>query len=240
MITSLQNIKIKEIVKLKQKKNRDQYRKFIVEGEHLVEEALKSGILLEVYTSKISNYSYENMIEVSDEVIRKISSTKSPQPIIGICEMKQNNELDYTNHKFLILDGLQDPGNVGTLIRAAVAFGYNNLILSESCVDLYNDKVIRSTQGALFYINYIKCDLLKAINELKKNNVTVIGTSLHNAISINQTEKKDKIAIVLGNEGNGVSLTVLDNTDLNVYIPIESTESLNVAIAGAICMYHYQ
>lgn len=240
MITSINNQKIKDLAKLKQKKYREIEKCYLVEGEHLVEEAYKSGVLKEVLTSECGKYNYENMTEVSQEVIEKLAFTSSPQKIIGVCKMNESNELNKEGKKFILLDNLQDPGNIGTIVRTALAFNYDQIILSTNSVDLYNDKFIRSTQGACFHISCIKHDLVDAIQTLKKNNVTVIGTSLHEASDINDTESKEKVAIVLGNEGNGVSNTVLNETDYNVYIPIQKAESLNVAIAGAICMFYYK
>lgn len=239
MITSINNQKIKELAKLKQK-YRDLTKTYLVEGEHLVEEAYKSGVLLEILTSNIAKYSYDQMTEVSQEVIEKLAFTSSPQPIIGVCKMNEKNQLNLEGKRFILLDNLQDPGNIGTIVRTALAFNFDQIILSSNSVDLYNDKFIRSTQGACFHISCIKHDLVEAVNKLKEKDVTVIGTSLHEARVIDETSVNKKVAIVLGNRGNGVSDAILKETDFNVYIPIQQAESLNVAIAGAICMFYYK
>ena len=239
MITSTSNPKIKELCKLKQKKYRDLKRCYLVEGAHLVEESHRAGVLVEVVTSQPQLYQYENMIEVSDEVIAKLAFTNSPQPIIGICQMKIQ-AFDLKKSRYVLLDDLQDPGNIGTIVRTALAFNYDGVILSENSVDLYNDKFIRSTQGACFHIPCIKANLVEVIKQLHDEGVRVVGKSLHDAKEINTIQGLKKVAIVLGNEGNGVSEKVLECCDQNVYIPIQKAESLNVAIAGGICMFHFR
>lgn len=139
-----------------------------------------------------------------------------------------------------MLDRVQDPGNVGTILRSALAFGYDQIIMSLDCVDLYNDKVIRATQGALFQMNVCIMDLKDAIECLKKQNVLVYGTCLLNAKSIDTYSNEKKMAFVMGNEGQGVSQNILDLCDQLVYIPIQSVESLNVGVAAAITMYHFR
>lgn len=238
-ITSLNNVRVKQWTKLKKKKYREQQRQYLVEGEHLVTEALKSGIVETILSIQPLEISNVECIEVTSEIIEKISSVDTPQPIIAVCRMKDEEMLLKDQHKYLLLDDLQDPGNIGTLVRTAVAFGYDQVILSQNSVDLYNEKFIRATQGACFHISCIKTDLAVAIDELKKNGVKVYGTSLENGKDIQQVDKPDKLAILLGNEGNGVSDLLLAKTDFNIYIPITTAESLNVAIAGGICMFYF-
>ena len=139
----------------------------------------------------------------------------------------------------MLLDNLQDPGNLGTIIRSALALGYDQVIMSPESVDLYNDKVIRATQGALFQMPLCQMDLLEAIALLHKQGVGVYGTSLHQALPIDHYQPQKQMAFVLGNEGQGVCQAVLDACDHTLYIPIQGIESLNVAIAGAIVMYHF-
>lgn len=237
-ITSTSNTRVKEWVKLKKKKNREAEGLYLVEGFHLVEEAIKAGVVKSIITSVDYSCDIETF-NVTEEIIQKISSVESPQPIIAVCTMQQNNQLNTSGSRYLILDNVQDPGNIGTIVRSALAFSYDQVILSEDSVDLYNDKFIRATQGACFHISCIKQDLSQAINLLKDNNVTILGTSLDNATCINEVDNCDKLAIVLGNEGQGVSSEVLLLTDQNIYIPISTAESLNVAVAGGICMYHF-
>ena len=239
MITSLQNETIKEIMKLKQKKYRDEKDLFLVEGYHLVEEARKANCIQMLITTLEEKF-VEKTLYVSDKVMEKLAFTKSPQPIMAICYKNKNQELLKAGKRYLLMDGFQDPGNVGTIMRTALAFGYDQIIMSKDCVDLYNDKVIRSTQGALFQMNTCIMDLKEAITFLKQQGVKVYGTCLQNAQSIDQHQRYSQMAFVMGNEGQGVHQEILDLCDERLYIPIQSIESLNVAIAAAITMYHFK
>lgn len=234
-ISSVNNSFIKEVNSLKIKKYRDKLHLFLVEGYHLVEEAIKKGI---VKTLIIIDDSDEiegiETIKVSLEVMNKISDTKNSQNIIALCHKLQEIE-DYKSN-YLLLDRLQDPGNIGTLIRSALAFGFNNIVLSDGGVDLYNEKLIRASQGMLFHVNIITKPLNLMINDLKTNGYKILGTSVNGNKYISNYDTK--IALILGNEGSGVSDEVNDMCD--EYLTIEtstSVESLNVAVAGSIIMH---
>lgn len=237
VITSVNNPFIKRIVKLKQKKYRDKEKRFIVEGYNILtctEDVLECLLI----TKKEDENLYKNIehIYVTYEIIKKITDTVTPQGIVGICKEKEN-KLDL-NANCLLLDGLQDPGNIGTLIRTALCFDFKNIILSLDSCDIYNEKIIRATQGALFKVNIIRTDLKECIIFLKENGYNIIGTSLKDASNLENGNYLKKEAIILGNEGNGVKDEILALTDRNVYIPInKEMESLNVAIAGAIAMH---
>ena len=235
-ITSVNNEHIKELVKLKNKKYRDEKKLFIIEGYHLIEEA--KDMLVEVLiTDEKDSVEGINNILVSKEVIEKVASSCTPQNIVGICKYINNEEL--IGKRFLLLDNIQDPGNLGTLIRSSLGFGIDTIIVSLDTVDIYNEKVIRATQGAIFNINYIKGDLVKYIELLKEKGVYVIGTSLKSSKNLKSVDKCDSYAIILGNEGNGVREELLNQTDFNVRIEMdEKLESLNVAVAGSIIMYN--
>lgn len=238
MITSVQNETIKNIMKLKQKKYRDESGLFLVEGYHLVEEARKHHCVDTIITTQDISYE-EKTIQVSFEVMKKLAFTQTPQPIMAICKKGyQKNEI-VNQSRYVLLDRLQDPGNVGTIIRTALALGIDQVIISKDSVDLYNDKVLRSTQGAIFQMNVCMMDLKEAIECLHKQGVYVYGTCLNNASSIKTYQAKEKMAFVMGNEGQGVSQDILALCDHLVYIPIQSIESLNVAVAAAITMYHF-
>ena len=242
MITSIKNDTIKSILKLKQKKYREETSSFLIEGEHLVEEALKVNritllIKNETYTG---NLGYEKELIVTSNVFNALAFSKTPQGIMAICCIKEIPLAYQTLSKVLILDGLQDPGNVGTLIRSALAFDFDAMILSNNCVDIYNNKVVQATQGAFFRLSIVKAELLKQIAILKANGFTIFGTSLEKAIPLESIDftNYSKIGVVLGNEGNGVSKEILEKTDYSIKIQIsEQMESLNVAIAGSIIMY---
>lgn len=182
MITSASNNTIKALIKLKQKKYRDETGYYLVEGEHLVEEAMKAK-QVECLISTKDITSDLPIIVVSNEVMSKLSFTKSPQSIMAKCKIKKEKKL-IDGKRYLILDDLQDPGNIGTLIRTALAFSIDQVILSNNCVDLYNDKLLRSMQGANFHISCIYDDLKTVISTLKKNNVKIIGSALENGQDI--------------------------------------------------------
>lgn len=238
MITSASNNTIKALIKLKQKKYRDETGYYLVEGEHLVEEAMKAK-QVECLISTKDITSDLPIVIVSNEVMSKLSFTKSPQSIMAKCKIKKEKKL-IDGKRYLILDDLQDPGNIGTLIRTALAFSIDQVILSNNCVDLYNDKLLRSMQGANFHISCIYDDLKTVISTLKKNNVKIIGSALENGQDIKQIKISEKMAFVVGNEGNGMNKDILQECDYVGYIPINTIESLNVAIAGSIMMYHFK
>lgn len=237
-ITSINNPYIKEVLKLNQKKYRDKAKAYLIEGYHLVFEALKEGVLKEVFITneKDKIYGVINTL-CNEEVISKLSQTSSPQNIVGIVNYFENK--DYPINRCLLLDDINDPGNLGTLIRSALGFNIDTIVMSPNCVDLYNDKVVRASQGAIFRLNFITKDLNEAIEQLKAEKIKVIGTSLNKAIPLKELKIVDKYAILLGNEAHGVNEKLLELCDQNVKIEIdERLESLNVAIAGAIIMYY--
>ena len=237
LYTSTQNGKIKELKKLNQKKVRDLKGLFLVEGEHLVLEALKKGCLIEIYVLE----GYETKINVPtfyvNEVVMKfISELESYPNMIGVCK-KVEASADLGN-SILLLDNIQDPGNLGTIIRSASAFNINTIIASLDTVDFYNSKVVRASQGMLFHVNLIKRDLKKELLELKENGYKIYSTNVKNGKDIKKVEKSEKFAIIMGNEGSGVSDELANLADEFLYIPMSSNcESLNVAVATSIILY---
>lgn len=244
IIKSLQNEQIKNFAKLKEKKYRDEVKLFIVEGDHLVRMARDAGCLVTLLVAEedLENYldiiNEDNTIIVTESIINKLSFTKSPQNVIGIARQNIYDKKDVST--VLVLDTLQDPGNVGTLIRSALAFNYDKVYVSESTVDVYNEKVVRASQGAIFKINIVKKELNEIYRILAMNDFQIIVTSLtNNSIYLNELKVKDKFAIVLGNEGNGVSEVSLKNaTDVVKIKMSDKIDSLNVAVAGSIVMYN--
>jgi len=233
MITSVTNEKIKYLLSLQKKKNREAESEFIVEGPHLVEEALKRKLVKCIFTNNEAYQSFENVYFVSDSVMSKITSVIEPQGVVAIIKKPHAKPI---GNRILMLDHIQDPGNFGTLLRSALAFGFETVIYEE-CVDPYNPKVLRSTQGAIFEINLIETELAQFIDNHPK--YLYYGTALKEAFSLTTIPRKDMdIAIILGNEGAGVRPEILAKTHLNVFIDIDTVESLNVAVAGSIIMYH--
>lgn len=235
-ITSLSNNYIKELMLLKNKKIRDEKKEFLVEGFHLVEEAKNFNKLKCVLiTNENDRIDGVRNIFVNDAIISKLSSTVNPQKIIGVCHGGYLERIE--GDRFILLDNLQDPGNLGTIIRSALGFKIDQIIMSPTCCDCYNEKVVRSTQGGIFKVGLVKQDLLSAISELKNLGVTILGTSLTGEV-FDKLPKLNKYAIILGNEANGVSSVVQEASDYNILIKTESElESLNVGVAGSIMMY---
>ena len=167
--------------------------------------------------------------------MKKLTELDTPNKIIGI--VKENTPLPIGN-KILILDNIQDPGNLGTIIRSSVAFDIDTIVLSPNTVDIYNPKVIRSTQGMIFYTNIITLKLKEFIDELKTKNYTIFGTNVRNGKNIKEITLPEKFALVLGNEGQGVSKEIESLCDDNIYIKMSSKcESLNVSVATSILLY---
>lgn len=244
-IESVKNEKVKKWKKLRLKKEREKQGLFLIEGFHLVEEALKQqGVVQELVmlegTSLPEDFEHGSipMTVVSKEVFRLLSETEAPQGIIAVCK-KRSRDINIHDNKWLLIDAVQDPGNLGTIIRTADAAGMDVVILGEGTVDLYNSKTIRATQGSLFHLPIIHASLKDIITQLKNASIPVYGTSLSNAVSYKTIEPSEKFALIVGNEGNGVSGELLAMTDQNLKIPIYGqAESLNVAVASAIFMYH--
>ena len=235
-ITSVNNNHIKELCKLKEKKYRDNTNTFLIEGEHLIYEAYKEGLLEEVLPLIGEDFSMaSNITFISREVMKKLSSTDSIPNVIGVC---RKNKEKKPGNKILILEDIQDPGNLGTIIRSSLAFGIDTIVLSPKTVDLYNSKVIRSTQGMMFHINIIVRDLIPFIEGLKKSNYSIYGTKVDNGLNVRNIEKVDKYAIIIGNEGNGMSHDIESLCDKNLYIDMDNNvESLNAGVAASIILY---
>ena len=236
LIGSLDNKKIKDIRKLHQKKYRDETKTFLVEGEHLVKEAYLSGNLLEVIVLYGEEIDYSVPITyVTENVMKSISELDTPYNIIGICKYQEEKAI---GNKVLMLDDVQDPGNLGTIIRSSLAFNIDTIILSKKCVDLYNSKVLRACQGMNFHINIIRDDLKEYINRLKKGDYKIFTTDVNNGKDLKNIEITDKYVIIMGNEGNGVKEEISSLADEKIYIKMnKKCESLNVAVATSIILY---
>ena len=211
MIESVNNSKIKEYSKLQSKKYRDETGLFIVEGTHLVEEALKKTQAVEIYSLD------ESYTQVSESVMKKLSSLNTPPQVLAICKKLEEKEI---NGNILILDNLQDPGNLGTIIRSAVAFNIDTIIVSKDSVDFYNVKTLRASEGMVFNINIVIRDLNETIPELKDKGYTVYTTNVVNGTNLSEVIVPEKYAIVMGNEGNGVTKEIASLCDEAIYIPM--------------------
>ncbi len=239
MITSLENEKVKNIVKLRKKKNRDSSNTFVVEGDHLVREVLKEDLVLEIYGLEGEDFSFDFPITyVNSNVMKKMSELESIPSVIALC--KKKNESTIVGNKILLLDDIQDPGNLGTMIRSSVAFGVTCIILSPNTVDCYNSKVIRSTQGMFCHIPILTMDIEDSIKIIREKNIPIYGTNVVNGVDVSSLDKskRKKYCLVMGNEGNGVDKKIQLMCDKNLYIPMDSkVESLNVGVACSILLY---
>ena len=235
VITSVNNNHIKELCKLKDKKYRDLTNTYLVETKHLVEEAFKENLLEELILLDNDKYSLDvRTTYVSLDVLKKLSNINSPNSIMGVVRKKK--ESNNLGSRILILDNIQDPGNLGTIVRSGVAFNFDTIVLSKDTVDLYNPKVVRATEGMIYKINIIVRDLKEFINSIKDKYI-IYGTDVNNGISISDIDSNN-IVIIIGNEGNGISKDIKSLCDKNIYIDISSRcESLNAGVASSIIMY---
>lgn len=237
-ISSKQNTKIKEIGKLiSDNSYRKERNEFVIEGFHLLEMALEDKLVKAIFSlepiknidEKITNYI------VSEDILKKISTQKNPQGVVAICSMRKEKEISHNN--VLYLDGVSDPGNLGTLLRTALAFSFKDVILSKGSVSLYNEKTISSSQGAIFRLNIISGDEQNLIN-LKEKGYKILATEIKGSVELKNIKKSDKQVLILGNEAHGVNEKILNLADERIRIDINEIESLNVAICGAIMMHY--
>lgn len=242
-IQSSSNPKFKTYKKLLTKKGRDQLNLFLVEGFHLVEEAKNAKMVKEYIISDIAKLPDQLILEdelctmLPSELFLELCDTQTPQGIIAVCS-KEEAEIQ-NGKKYLFIDAVQDPGNLGTLIRTADASGMDAVILGNGTVDAYNQKVLRSGQGSHFHLPIVRGNLLDWIEKLKQENIQVFGTALENGVDYKTVQPMDAFALIVGNEGSGMNAEILEQTTKNLYIPIYGkSESLNVAIAAGILMYH--
>ncbi|MFC0557882.1 TrmH family RNA methyltransferase [Halalkalibacter alkalisediminis] len=247
-IDSVKNEHVKRWKKLKTKKGRETTGRFLIEGYHLVEEAIKAQKLVEYIllteganppaTLSLQN---EDVIIVSDQIMKELSETETPQGIAAVCVLPSEPDVERLEGQFLLIDRVQDPGNLGTMIRTADAAGMTGVILGEGSVDVFNSKVIRASQGSIFHLPVMKGNLQEWVLRLKHAMIPVFGTSLQGASSYTAIEPQAQFAIIMGNEGEGMSASLLEMTDQNIYIPIHGkAESLNVAVATGILLYYFK
>ena len=240
-ITSVQNNKIKNANKLKKKRDRDKTGQALIEGIHLIDEAYQSGIVIKQLFVIEPSRTDEALIDYAEEtyeinmkVAESLSGTITPQGFFAVIEKP---EYDINQAKqVLLIDRIQDPGNLGTLIRTSDAAGIDLIVMEKGTADPYQDKVLRASQGSVFHIPVITTDLKTFITDF---NGPVYGTALENAQPYKEVASQETFALLLGNEGEGVNKALLNETTQNLTIPIYGkAESLNVAIAGSILLYH--
>ncbi len=229
MITSKQNETVKYARKLQRKKYRKQENALLIEGPHLLKEARRHGMLKQSFHTETSPQ-FEDGLLISRDVMKHITASAHPPKDIGIASMPAQGKV---GKKVLILENIQDPGNVGTLIRSALAFGFDSIIIDESA-DVFAPKVLRSTQGAIFHIGFTFMDTVT----FKENHPghLLIGAHLSDTVPLKK-QPTPPYALVLGNEGSGLKQSTIARLDASVSIPIGTIDSLNVAVAGSIIMH---
>ena len=254
VISSKDNELIKHIKKLKDKKYRDENNEYIVEGVKLIEEAVQEKAKIkkiivcedttrtyEIPTQVMLEIAKYECVYVTDKIFSSITQVTNPQGVMAIIEKNsENQEIDYTQDIIIALDNVQDPGNLGTILRTVDSIGLKQIIVSKDTVDAFNSKVVRSTMGAIFRVKIIEVEnLTQAIKEMRKHHFKLMVTSLQTENSIYDIEFNKKI-IVIGNESNGVSKEIQDMADEKAKIPmLGKTESLNASVAAGVVMYEY-
>lgn len=253
-ITSKDNEFIKHIKKLKDKKYRDLNNEYMIEGIKLVKEAIQekaeikqiiiceecdnTEIIPKELTYEIAKY---ECIYVTKQIFNSITEVKNPQGILAVVS-KENTEkeIDYSQDIIVALDDLQDPGNLGTILRTVDSIGLTQILVSKGTADCFNPKVVRSTMGAIFRVKIIECeDLKNTLKEMKNHHFKIMVTSLQTNNSIYDVDYNKKV-IVVGNEANGVEKEIQDMADEKVKIPmLGKTESLNASVATGVVLYEY-
>lgn len=246
-IESLSNSLVKYWKKLATtRKERDQSGEFLVEGFHLVEEALQGTDVLTLIVRESveipATWNVDNiyMVEVTGAIAAELAETERTQGIFAHCK-QPDFEVKSSWKKFLLIDAVQDPGNVGTMIRTADAAGMDAVILGKGSADPFNPKTIRSTQGSIFHLPVLRSELVDWVEQLQERDIPIYGTALDaTSVVYNQVPKTPSFAVIMGNEGSGISKELLTKTTKNVIIPIMGgAESLNVAVATGIVLYHF-
>ncbi|GBG94990.1 rRNA methyltransferase [Ligilactobacillus salitolerans] len=251
VIQSTGNTTVKNWKKLQTRKGRNQQGKYLLEGWHLVREALTAGEKISEIMVTSTAFAQIDLqadlpqeaalFEISEEVAQKLSATPSPQGIFATVIIDENASLrpDQATGAWLFLDTVQDPGNVGTMVRTADAAGFAGVVLSHGSVDFYQPKLVRSMQGSQFHIQISQGDLSEWTAAFQANSYPVFGSELNEkARSYDKVGRHENFALVMGNEGNGLSSKMLQQTSLNLYIPLKGkAESLNVAVAAGIMMF---
>ena len=243
IITSKANSVVKNAKKLHQKK----YRKsaYLIEGWHLFEEAVQAGVTiekifaLESYRDQLATF--PQTIWVSEEILLDLADSQTPQGIVAIVQKEEVGLPDLHQGKFLFLEDVQDPGNVGTMIRTADAAGFTGVIVSDKSADIYSLKTLRSMQGSHFHLPIYRMPLASFVEEAKKSNLPILATTLsRESKDYRELSSLENFVLVMGNEGQGISSVMAESADQLVHIGMKGqAESLNVAVAAGILMFYF-
>ena len=243
IITSKANSVVKNAKKLHQKK----YRKsaYLIEGWHLFEEAVQAGVTiekifaLESYKEQLAAFS--QTVWVSEEILLDLADTQTPQGIVAVIQKEEVGLPDLHQGKYLFLEDVQDPGNVGTMIRTADAAGFTGVIVSDKSADIYSLKTLRSMQGSHFHLPIYRMPLVSFVEEAKKSNLPILATTLsRESKDYRELSSLENFVLVMGNEGQGISSVMAESADQLVHIGMKGrAESLNVAVAAGILMFYF-
>ena len=234
-ITSTHNPRYKAWLKLKTLKGRCEQSLFLIEGAHLVEEALRANRVETILVREgLSLEAEVETIELSDGLIDRLCSTQSKEDVLAICSPHPTQR---PSERILICEDVQDPGNLGSLMRTARAFGYDTILCSSTGCDPYHPKVVRATQGAFFHLNIERLDLNQRVEQLKQKGWMIVGSALDTHSTLDAIEVPSKHALVVANEGQGMSGSLRALCSTVVRIDAPHFESLNVAVAGGILMH---
>ena len=243
IITSKANSVVKNAKKLHQKK----YRKsaYLIEGWHLFEEAVQAGVTiekvfaLESYRDQLA--AFPQTVWVSEEILRDLADTQTPQGIVAVIQKEEVGLPDLHQGKYLFLEDVQDPGNVGTMIRTADAAGFTGVIVSDKSADIYSLKTLRSMQGSHFHLPIYRMPLVSFVEEAKKSDLPILATTLsRDSKDYRELSSLENFVLVMGNEGQGISSVMAESADQLVHIGMKGrAESLNVAVAAGILMFYF-
>ncbi len=244
-ISSKENDLIKHIRKLKDKKYRDLNNEYLIEGIKIVKEAIQENakikqIIISENFEEIDEFSKFNCIQVTQKLFNYITEVKTPQGILAVVEKTNKSEICYDEDIIVVLDNVQDPGNLGTILRTVDSIGLSQIIVSKGTADAYNPKVVRSTMGAIFRIDIIEVENLKeTLNKIRQNNYKIVVTTPNTEKTIYDIDYKNKV-IIIGNEANGVEANIIENADEKIKIPMPGrAESLNASVATGVVLYEY-
>ncbi|MCR4879811.1 MAG: RNA methyltransferase [Bacilli bacterium] len=232
VITSKDNPKIKSACALKEAKYRNEAHLFLGESKKSLMLAIQAGVVKEVFTYEALDIS-ENIPQylVNEVVMKKLSSSKNPEGVVFVCNYPIFKKDNFS--KILYLDEINDPGNLGTMIRTALAFNFDAVVTSPNSVSIYNEKTLAACKGS----NYLIPVFSKPLNEIKRDHKVIVTTLNDDSIDVNELEKPDKFILVMGNEAHGISKEIIRGSDIKVKIAISNIDSLNVAVAAAILMH---
>ena len=242
IITSKANSVVKNAKKLHQKK----YRKsaYLIEGWHLFEEAVQAGVTIEKIFA-LESYreqlvAFPQTVWVSEDILLDLADSQTPQGIVAVVQKEEVGQVDLSQGKFLFLEDVQDPGNVGTIIRTADAAGFTGVIVSEKSADIYSLKTLRSMQGSHFHLPIYRMTSQALLEEAKEAGIPVLATTLSkDSVDYRELPPIENFVLVMGNEGQGISPLMAESADQLVHISMKGqAESLNVAVAAGILIFH--